>query len=360
MVIAFGQMRTDAEQVQLCLSLAAYAGSTGAPAREVSALHRAIAGWLVELPPTRDHEIVWGPASFRLWWQPSAPALVVFVTRSKRPGEDSCHVVIRGGGPLAVWDHNLESLGWFEQEPWVWARSPGNLAPAVCSGIRRLLDVISELTADEQLPGAGRSLAEFLAASVNELDGDRKLPVHVGGHGLGGALATVVALWLRDTQGNGTARDVGWDPGRRAKLHCMAFAAPTTGNGDFAIYIGERLDPELELIHNSLDHAPALWDTQTLVGLADLYQPHVADPTVIRVLVEALSNELERHGVEYEQPPAQVLEGQLNTELPPSFAAQAEYQHLHAYVELLGLGGQIDIDAILGLCSGTDDGPVPQ
>ena len=78
------------------------------------------------------------------------------------------------------------------------------------------------------------------------------------------------------------------------------------------------------------------------------------------MLVEALGDELERHRVEYEQPPAQVLPGRLNTQLPPSFAAQAEYQHLHAYVELLGLGGQVDVDAILGLCSGTDDGPVRQ
>jgi pimeloyl-ACP methyl ester carboxylesterase len=350
----------DAERVQLCLSLVAYAGSIGESAKQVSALHRTIAGWLSELPPTQDHEIVWGPASFRLWWQPSAPALVVFVTRSRRPDDDACYVVIRGGAPLSVWDHTLESLAWFEQEPWVWARNPGNLAPAVCSGIHRQLDVIRELTAEEQLPGAGRTLAEFLAAQVDALDGDRKLPVHVGGHGIGGALATVVALWLRDTQGNGAARDVGWDPSKRAKLHCMAFAGPTAGNGDFAIYISERLGAELELIHNSLDHAPALWDTQTLDGLAEMYRPHVPEPTVVRVLIEALGDELERHGAEYEQPPARVLAGQLNTRLPPSFAAQAEYQHLHAYVELLGLGGQIDVDAILGLCSGTDDGPVPQ
>jgi pimeloyl-ACP methyl ester carboxylesterase len=353
-------MGTDAERVQLCLSLVAYAGSTGEPAREVAALHRTLTEWLAALPLTRDQELVWGPASFRLWWQPSAPALVVFVTRSRRDDDDACYVVIRGGAPMSLLDHSLESMGWLEQEPWVWARNPGNLAPAVCSGMHRQLAVIRELMADEQLPGAGRTLAEFLAASVTALDSDRKLPVHVCGHGIGGALATVVALWLRDTQGNGAARDVGWDPSRHAKLHCTAFAGPTAGNGDFAIYISERLGAELELIHNELDHAPALWDTQTLDGLASLYQPHVPEPTVIRVLIEALSNELERHGLEYEQPPARVLPGQLNTLLPPSFVTQAEYQHLHAYVHLFGLADQLDIDAILDLCSGSDDGPVPQ
>ena len=211
----------------------------------------------------------------------------------------------------------------------------------------------------EQLPGAGRSLAEFLAGRVAELDGDRKLPIHVVGHGVGGTLATVVALWLLDTQGSLSARDLAWDPQHRAKLHCMAFANPTAGNSDFATYISDRLGVRLDLIHNSLDHAPALYDTQTLSGLGELYRPHVEEPVVVRALIEALSDELERSGVEYEQPPARVLEGRLNTRLPKSYVAQAEYQHLHAYTELLGLEG-LDVDAILDRPAGTDDGPVAQ
>ncbi|PRP91653.1 Lipase [Enhygromyxa salina] len=353
-------MGTDAERVQLCLSLAAYAGLSGEPARRAGALHRSIAAQLAKIPATREHEIVWGPASFRVWWQPSSPSLVVFVTRPIQAGEDDCYVVIRAGAPVPVWDQNLESFGCLAQEPWVWTRRAGNLAPAVCGGVHRRLDVIRELTPEEQLPGAGRSLAELLAGCVGELEGDRKLPVHVCGHGVGGAMATAVALWLHDTQGPVTARDIEWDPRHHAKLHCMAFAGPTAGNADFATYISERLGPELELIHNSLDYAPLLWDTQTMAGIAGLYRSHVEEISVVEAVVEALGNQLERHGVEYEQPPARILPGQLNVELPPTFIAQAEYQHLHAYPELLGLGAQIDIDAILDRCSGTDDGPVAQ
>jgi hypothetical protein len=351
-------MESDAERVLLCLSLTAYAGMHGEPSRRAAALHQLLDAKLASQARTRDHEIIWGPASFRLAWQPSTPALVVFVTRSSHA--DDCFVIVRGGAPMSAWDHDLERFGCLEQEPWLWARAPGNLAPAVCGGIRRQLDVVRELTPEEQLPGAGRTLAEFLAARVIDLDGDRKLPVHVGGHGLGGALATAVALWLRDTQGAVPTRDVEWDSKQRAKLHCTAFAGPTVGNGDFASYIGERLGSQLELIHNSLDHAPALWDTQMLTGLADLYHPHVTDPSALRVILEALSNEIERRGLEYEQPQARILDGQLNTSLPPTFSAQAEYQHLHAYVELLGLGAQFDVDELLDRPSGTDDGPVAQ
>lgn len=350
-------MGPHSEHVQLCLSLAAYAGMAGEAAFDDLALHRAIAGWLARLPLTRDQTVVWGPVSFRVYWQPSAPALVAFVTHSET--RDDYTVVLRSGGPMSIWDHNLESLACLEQEPWSWALGAGNLAPAICGGISQQLTAVRELTPEEQLPGAGRSLAEFLAGRVAELDGDRKLPIHVVGHGVGGTLATVVALWLLDTQGSLSARDLAWDPQHRAKLHCMAFANPTAGNSDFATYISDRLGVRLDLIHNSLDHAPALYDTQTLSGLGELYRPHVEEPVVVRALIEALSDELERSGVEYEQPPARVLEGRLNTRLPKSYVAQAEYQHLHAYTELLGLEG-LDVDAILDRPSGTDDGPVAQ
>jgi pimeloyl-ACP methyl ester carboxylesterase len=345
------------EQVQLCLSLAAYAGSTGEAARKQAELHRVIAGWLARMPATEDQQIVWGPASFRVYWQPSAAALVAFVTHSAQ--RDEFTVVLRSGGPMSIWDHNLESLACLEQEPWSWALGAGNLAPAICGGINQQLAVVRELTCEEQLPGAGRSLAEFFAARVAELDGDRKLPVHVVGHGVGGTLATAVALWLLDTQGSLSARDLAWDPQHRAKIHCMAFASPTAGNSDFSTYIADRLGPRLDLIHNSLDHAPALWDTQTLGSIPDLYRPHVEEPAVVRALIEALSDELERSGVEYEQPPARVIEGRLDTRLPKTFVAQAEYQHLHAYAQLLGLE-DLDVDAILERPSGTDDGPVAQ
>jgi len=359
MVLGLLVMGPDTDQVQFCLALAAYAGSTGEAAREATALHDVISSWLARMPATVGQRIVWGPVSYRVHWQPSSPALVVFVTEGGARG--GCSVIIRSGGPVSLWDHNLESLACLEQEPWAWTRGDGNLAPAVCAGIHRQLEVVCELTPEEQLPGAGRSLAEFLAARVVELDGDRKLSVHVSGHGVGGTLASVVALWLLDTQGSLSARDLAWDPQHRAKLHCIAFAGPSSGNADFATYIAERLGPRLELIHNCLDHVPALWDTETMEGLADLYLPHVEEPAIVRATVEALCNELERSGIEYEQPPARLIEGELNLELPRSFIAQAEYQHLHAYVELLGLDpSTVDVDRILDRPSGIDGGPVAQ
>ncbi|MFV8755239.1 lipase family protein [Nannocystaceae bacterium ST9] len=354
-----GDERFTPEQVRLCLALIAHAGSHGEPARNAEALHRELGAWLARTEPVREHAIVWGPASFRTCWQPSAAALLVFVVH--RPSTDDFCVVIRGGSPISPFSQQLDGFACLEQEPWVWMQdNTDGIAPAICGSVDRQLRVIRQLTPEEGLPGAGRTLCEFLGEQVEARSVDRRTPIHVTGHGMGGTLASVVALWLLDTQGHVPMREAAWDPQRRAKLHCTAFAGPSAGNPDFAGYIADRLGPELALIHNRLDHAPALWDTQTLLELPDLYQPHVQDTALIRALVDALAGEIERSGLEFEQPPALELDGTLALHLPPSYVAQAIYQHLHAYPALLGLAGLLDVDAILDRPSGTDGGPVAQ
>ena len=347
------------ERVQLGLALLAYAGSHGEPARSASALHEHLVDWLARLDVTRDREIVWGPVCYRLLWQSSAPALIAFVTRARADVDGALQIVVRGGAPIGVWDPCFEELACVDQEPWVWARGAGNLAPAVCAGVLAQLEVLRELTPDEPLPGAGRTLLEFLAqrASASEAQGE-PASAHVLGHGLGGALACALALWLRDTQGSERTRELCWDPGRALRLCCTSFASPAFGNSDFATYITERLGGALELIHNPLDHAVSLWDAQAMVELEQLYKPHVERAPLLFAVVHALCEELERRGVEYEQLPAQLLERRLNSALPPSYVAQAEYQHLHAYAEQLGL--ELDFDALLGRPCGTDGGPIAQ
>lgn len=336
----------------------AYAGASGEAARSSEALQRELSRWMAAIEPVRDHAIVWGPVSFRTCWQPSAAALVVFVVRE--PSVDGLCVVIRSGSPLMPFGQ-LDGFACLEQEPWVWMHESGEgIAPAICGSVDRTLRVLRQLAPEEGLPGSGKTLSEFLAERVATSHGERRLPIHVTGHGMGGTLASVVALWLLDTQGQVPLREHAWDPQRRAKLHCTAFACPSAGNPDFAGYIADRLGGELTLVHNRLDHAVALWDTQTLLELPELYQPHVQDIALIRAMAEALAGELERSGMEFEQPPALELEGELDTRLPPTFMAQAAYQHLHAYPRLLGLEGVLDIDAILDRPSGTDGGPVAQ
>jgi hypothetical protein len=354
-----GEERFTPEQVRLCLALIAHVGAHGEPARNAEALRCELSRWLDRTAPVRDRTIVWGPVGFRTCWPSAVAALVVFVVRE--PSEDGYCVVIRGGSPLSIFTQYVDDFACLEQEPWVWMQDNSDgIAPAICGRIDRSLRVIRQMTPEEGLPGAGRTLADFLGERVRESQADRRLPIHVTGHGFGGTLASVVALWLLDTQGHVPLRESAWDPQRRAKLHCTAFAGPTAGNPDFAGYIADRLGSELMLIHNRLDHAVALWDAQTLLELPELYHPHVQDVVLIRAMVDALAAEIERSGIEFEQPPFHELDGQLALELPPTFSAQAAYQHLHAYPRLLGLDDVLDVDAIFDRPSGTDGGPVAQ
>ncbi|WP_157595395.1 lipase family protein [Plesiocystis pacifica] len=357
-------MHVSAEQVQLCLSMIAYAGSHGDPSRSSAALHRTIASYLERLLPEAGLELTWGPASVRPWWQSSAPAVVGFVVAPQDGGVGPHHLVLRGGGLLTLSAELVEGLGCLEQAPWLWLQGDDDdLAPAICAGLSRCLDAVHRLTPDEGLPGGGRSLAEHLREAIAATPDSRRFVLDVVGHGVGGSLASVVALWLRDTQGRRSAREESWDPQRQAKLRCTAFASPTPGNADFAGYLEERLEGELALVSNTLDPASMLWDAQAMLGLPGLYQPHVDESPGVRLFVDALANEIERQGIDYEQVPTSILEGELCTTLPPSFAAQAEYQHVHAYVEQLGLGGRLDralLGELLGRSASTDDGPLAQ
>ncbi len=354
-------MGSLSEQVHLCLAILAYAGLWGPSARADVALHKELEGWLGRVGATSSCSLVWGPTQFRPWWQPSVPSVMMFVVAPTGVVDAPLTIVVRGGAPVRLGDTPIDWEGSLTQEPWIWARDEGELAPAICGAVDRQLRAVREMTPEEGVPGAGRTLPEFLAECVEASPRGHRLSVGVTGHGAGGTLATAAALWLLDTQGSSSARAVSWDARCRAKVHCRAFAGPTVGNVDFARYLGERMGEALDLVHNSLDAAPLLWDPEGLSRLPELYLPQVREAALSRAVGRALSNEIERCGIDYEQPPARSLKGTLNVQLPASFAAQAEYQHLQAYLPLLGLGPDtIDLDALLGRRGGVDGGPVSQ
>ena len=160
------------------------------------------------------------------------------------------------------------------------------------------------------------------------------------GHSLGGAVAPLLALWLKDNQS-------AWDPGGRATdIGCWGYAGPTPGLSDFTTYYNARI-PNSYRVHNTFDAVPYQWNAGDIAALPTLYVPPLSESVVVEVAAA-----IEKHmvkGLDYTQPGVHdmPLEGAYK-ELPggppkhavEAFFEQAGYQHFRGYFELLGLWEQ--------------------
>ena len=179
--------------------------------------------------------------------------------------------------------------------------------------------------------GSGQDLASFLKVAVGQARG--KVDVVVTGHSKGGALASTVALWLRDTQGRQFVREEArWDPEERATVRYFSFAGPTAGNAEFVKRSNARIGERCYRIVNRLDVVPHAWATKDLREVPTLYDRPVERLATLNDLIEQISRDLER--LRYQHVGLNV------TELPGEFDRtrtlffdQFVYQHLEGYLK---------------------------
>ncbi len=192
--------------------------------------------------------------------------------------------------------------------PWMDLR-PRSLAPAPEEGV---LDLLSFLAEEARAAGA-------------------PLDVAVTGHSKGGALATAVALWLKDAL---ASPDVGeqWDGRRGARVSCHAFAAPTPGNAAFADRIDRVLASDHHHLRNRHDIVTHAWQVDELERIPDLYAPR---RTVLEPLIRVIASRV--RGLDYQQARAGVttFAGALDAER--GFEMEFIHQHLEAYLVELDL-----------------------
>lgn len=106
-------------------------------------------------------------------------------------------------------------------------------------------------------PRNGVTLQEFLKVNVSK--GQRIL---VTGHSLGGALAPVIAILLKD------------DPTIAGNVECYPFAGPTPGDKVFADYVASRFrEDEYRATVNPLDIVPKAWIGGNLSQVPGIYGP---------------------------------------------------------------------------------------
>ncbi|WP_225413123.1 lipase family protein [Stigmatella hybrida] len=295
-------------------------------ARTQEALHKALAK---AQPFIGGWSVVWGP-SVHVDPASAFPVHTMYVAQSTL--DPAQYVVsISGAGTASVFEWMAEESLVALQVPWGTGTEAADAK--ISLGIASGLSVLQEITPSGPRPGAGTSLAHFLKTLTGA-----KVKVNVTGFGLGGTLASTVALWLADTRGH-------WDSQGNAQLTCLSFAGPSAGNGAFAAYADGKPGLTMVRFANDLDLVTQAWSAASLAKAATLYSPIIPGTESIRALVERAEHTTRNADYTQVQALAPPLMGRVKYNdgfitVPPSpgghlvdFIKQVGYQHTGPYFQ---------------------------
>lgn len=218
------------------------------------------------------------------------------------------------------------------------------------SAQRQVLELIQASAGLRSRWKGGEDLVTFLRQAVAAADGE--IEVIVTGHSKGGSLASVLAMWLADTQGTSWVTPLhGWDPDRRARVRCYSFAGPTPGNSAFARLVEETFGSDHHRVSNRLDMVCHAWAVRPLAGsgpdglylddVPRLYPAPVRRLRGLAELAEVVVRDVRPLDYRHIGGSVTLLEGRIDPHRT-LFLEQAVYQHLEAYVDALGLGEVVD------------------
>lgn len=139
-------------------------------------------------------------------------------------------------------DNWLFNVDTFRQVPWLYPQG-GDVK--VSSGMNKALAYVTMLT--DQM--THKHLLDFLRSVI--ATGDKSLHLLVTGHSLGGALAQLASQWLYHQL-------VDVDHNEEIYISPLTFAAPTTGNQQFATLFQTTFPTNYALV-NTLDVVPMAW-----------------------------------------------------------------------------------------------------
>jgi hypothetical protein len=324
-----------AQQTLFTLSILSNLGHafTGSVADIESALTKEIKAQLASLQPKiGPWQLVWGPAVYELPLS-DRPDNVMFVARNGGvPNLPQLVVSIAGTNPYSFLDWIVEDFLVTPQVPW-FSGKPFSFDRKISLGTFTGLSVLQTLKPGPAQPGAGATVRDFLAAQVSS-----PIAINLAGHSLGGALSPTLALWLHDAQAD-------WDPAGHASLSALPSAGPTAGNQDFATYSDAQIGAQVTRLHNPLDIVPHAWAAADLQAIPTLYVPQIQPDGVVNDFVDlasAISAAGDYAQIDPGAPPlaGAAVDSALIKAGDPAFVnffAQAGYQHVDAYFNLLGV-----------------------
>jgi len=210
-------------QEMMTLSAVAYAGEG---TNDYGKIEAAIEAAMASSPIVgKNYQLVWLGVS-------SDFGNVMYIARDNRAPARFA-VVVRG----TDWDFLSdlkEDFDVLSTNPWPTAQPPDPsiyVAAGAWSGLQTLTGLTSNLfnMTPPAIPQPSSMITLFMAEALwNTYDTD--VDIFVTGHSLGGAMATVVGLWLSDTASRWVLRP------NKVNVKSYTFAAPTVGNSSFASY----------------------------------------------------------------------------------------------------------------------------
>ncbi|MEL6867099.1 MAG: hypothetical protein AAFP19_21930 [Bacteroidota bacterium] len=219
-------------------------------------------------------KLAWGPVVTPQFIDSISTGLtenLLYVIETKKTDTTMLYIGTSGTNMISGYDWFVEDFDVTVKDQKDWkargGQTKGKISGGTHIGLEALLNMVDTSMTDNP------SLITYLnqVFSRNETTNYK---ITVAGHSLGGALAPVLALKLRE---NFTVETL--------TVEAWPFAGPTPGNSDFASYLTTTLD-QYHAYNNSLDVVPHAWELDSLNRLCDIYDHLYACDDVIPITTE--------------------------------------------------------------------------
>lgn len=222
-------------------------------------------------------EVVWGPEvrSYGEDEKRQVASNALYVARN----EAGQYVVATAGtNPISLYGWLTEDFDVRQMELWYdVAEAPDapRISAGTSIGLKHLLD----------MKDGDKDLVTFLTDTFSGTT--RQTQLVVTGHSLGGALSSVLALYLNQQLAT-------WNPAETVVVSALPSAGATPGNKAFSDYFAEQIGARTLRFWNKLDPVPHGWQPDMVECMPFLYYPYLKPGTLLQAIVGlVLSQSLE-------------------------------------------------------------------